>query len=89
MLSIPELELSDDEFLDTMGHIPGFLDISTQDFRAIYHLAHANALERLFQHAHAGNPMCNRTSPLRPDTQLDKAARSFVQQGCTAPAGGG
>jgi CBS-domain-containing membrane protein len=78
---VPELELSDDDILDAMGHIPGYLDISTQDFRAIYHLAHAHALERLFQQVRAGNLMRTEMTPLHPDMRLDEAARTLVKQG--------
>jgi CBS-domain-containing membrane protein len=42
-----ELELSDEDILDAMQHIPGYLDISTEDFRIIYHLAWQHALARL------------------------------------------
>jgi hypothetical protein len=30
-----------------MQHIPGYLDISTEDFRVIYHLAWRHAVARL------------------------------------------
>lgn len=43
----PELELSDEDILDAMAHVPGYIDISTEDFRTIYHLAWRHALERL------------------------------------------
>ena len=36
---VPELELSDEDILDAMRHIPGYIDITTEDFRLIYHLA--------------------------------------------------
>jgi len=42
-----ELELSDEDILDAMQHIPGYLDISTEDFRIIYHLAWQHAMARL------------------------------------------
>ena len=42
-----EIELSDEDILDAMQHIPGYLDISTEDFRIIYHLAWRHAMERL------------------------------------------
>jgi len=45
--TVDELALSDDDILDAMQHIPGYLDISTEDFRIIYHLAWQHALERL------------------------------------------
>ncbi len=43
----PELELSDEDILDAMAHISGYVDISTEDFRAIYHLAWRHAVARL------------------------------------------
>jgi CBS-domain-containing membrane protein len=42
-----ELELSDEDILDALSHIPGYIDISTEDFRTIYHLAWRHAVERL------------------------------------------
>ncbi len=78
---VPELELSDEDILDAMRHIPGYLDISTRDFRAIYHLAHGHALERLFRHVSAGSLMRTGIDPLRPETKLDSAARTLVKQG--------
>lgn len=40
-------ELSDDDILDAMRHIDGYLDISTEDFRIIYQLAWRHAFARL------------------------------------------
>lgn len=42
-----ELELSDEDILDALAHISGYIDISTEDFRAIYHLAWRHAVSRL------------------------------------------
>lgn len=39
--------LSDEDILDAMQHIPGYIDISTEDFRVIYHLAWQHAMQRL------------------------------------------
>jgi CBS-domain-containing membrane protein len=44
-----EPELSDEDIIDAMQHIPGYLDISTEDFRTIYHLAWRHAIARLKQ----------------------------------------
>lgn len=44
-----EPELADEDILDAMQHIPGYLDISTEDFRTIYHLAWRHAIARLKQ----------------------------------------
>jgi CBS-domain-containing membrane protein len=77
---IPELELSDEDILDAMRHIPGYLDITTADFRAIYHLAHRHALDRLFRHVNAGRLMRTGIEPLGTDTRLDDAARLLASQ---------
>lgn len=42
-----EPELTDADILDAMQQIPGYLDISTEDFRIIYHLAWRHAIDRL------------------------------------------
>ena len=39
-----ELELSDEDILDALSHVSGYLDISTEDFRIVYHLAWRHAL---------------------------------------------
>jgi CBS domain-containing membrane protein len=77
---VPELDLSDADILDAMRHIPGYLDISTEDFRAIYHLAHSHSLERLFRHVRAGRLMRTDIKPLHLDTRLDEAAQSLAEQ---------
>jgi CBS domain-containing membrane protein len=77
---VPEVELSDEDILDAMRHIPGYLDISTADFRAIYHLAHRHSLDRLFRHVRASRLMRTGIAPLHPDTRLDEAARSLAEQ---------
>jgi CBS domain-containing membrane protein len=49
-----EPELTDEDILDAMQHIPGYLDISTDDFRIVYHLAWHHAVERLRKHREGG-----------------------------------
>jgi CBS domain-containing protein len=76
-----ELELTDDDILDAMQHIPGYLDISTEDFRAIYHLAHRHALQRMFAGVTAGRLMRSAVPTLQADTTLDIAARTIADSG--------
>jgi CBS-domain-containing membrane protein len=40
-----EIELSDEAILEAMRELPSSLDISTEDFRALYHLAYQRALK--------------------------------------------
>jgi CBS domain-containing membrane protein len=77
---MPELELSDDDILDAMRHIPGYIDITTSDFREVYHLAHHHALDRLFDSIRAGTLMRIGVRPLRPEMRMDEAARTLVGQ---------
>lgn len=79
--SEPEIALSDQDILDAMGEIDGYLDISTADARAVYQLAHRHALERLFQGMSAAKLMRRGISPLSVDARLDTAARALVTQG--------
>ena len=79
--SSPEIELTDDDILDAMQHISGYLDITTEDFRTIYHLAHRHALERLFLGVTAGRLMRTNITPLQPETTLDIAARTLADSG--------
>ena len=44
---VPELELTDEDILDAMQHIPGYLDITMGDFREVYHHAFRHAIDRL------------------------------------------
>lgn len=76
-----ELELSDEDILDAMRNIPGYLDISTEDFRLVYHLAHRHAVERLFKGLRAERLMRTGIQPLSPDLALDQAATAIANQG--------
>lgn len=77
---IPELELNDDDILDAMQHIPGYIDISTEDFRLVYHLAHRHAMERVFRGLRAERLMRTGIKPLAPDLSLDQAAAAIAAQ---------
>jgi CBS domain-containing membrane protein len=79
--STAELELTDADILDAMQHIPGYLDISAEDFRLIYHLAYRHAFERLFVGITAGRLMRNSIKPLQPNMMLDQAAKMLADSG--------
>jgi CBS-domain-containing membrane protein len=81
---IRELELSDDDILDAMREIPGYIDITTTDFRTIYHLAHDHAVERMNSRLCARKLMRSPIQALHPTTPLYQAAGLFVRQGVKA-----
>jgi CBS domain-containing membrane protein len=69
------MELSDEDILAAMANISGYLDITTEDFRALYHLAHQRAVARMFAHIRADRLMRWGVDPVAPDLPLDEAAR--------------
>lgn len=79
--AIPELALNDADILDAMRQVPGYIDITTDDFRVIYHLAHTLAVARLARGLSARTLMRIGISPLDPTAPLAEAARSCVAQG--------
>lgn len=76
-----KFSMSDEDILEAMHQIPGYLDISTGDFRAIYHLAHHQTIDRLFAGVRAEALMRSGFTPLSVDMPLDEAARMIVAQG--------
>ena len=78
-----ELELADEDILDAMQHIPGYLDITTGDFRELYHLAHRHAIDRLLGGLRA-QALMRPVAALAPGMMLDEAARALVASGVKA-----
>jgi CBS-domain-containing membrane protein len=78
---LEEEELTDADILDAMQHIPGYLDITAEDFRAIYRLAHRHALERHFKGVTAGRLMRKGVTPIYQKVTLDVAARNLADSG--------
>ena len=81
MMNEDETELTDADILDAMQHIPGYLDITTEDFRSIYHLAHRHAIERMFKGVTAKQLMRTGIIPLQQSATLDKAAKMLAESG--------
>ncbi len=78
---LDEIELSDLDILDAMRHIPGYLDVSTEDFRLIYHLAHANAIDHLLGGITPASLVRRDLAPLGGDLLMDQAARRIAESG--------
>lgn len=76
-----EETLTDADILDAMRHIPGYLDITTEDFRTIYHLAHRHALQRLFVGVTAARLMRTEVLPIHQEMTLATAARQLADSG--------
>ncbi len=80
-VTVTEIDLNDEDIIDAMRHISGYLDISTDDFRSIYHLAHQHAVGRLVGKVKAEYLMRTGIEPLLPDMYLDEAAKNIVRSG--------
>ena len=76
----PDIDISDDDVRDAMRHIPGYLDITLGDFRALYRLAHDHAVVRTFRHIRADHLMLREIRPVHPEDMLDQAARVMTGQ---------
>ena len=50
----PGIEIKDEDILEAMQAIPGYLDITPGDFKEVYRLAFQHALERLSRAVTAG-----------------------------------
>ncbi len=72
------LSLSEEDILDAMRHIPGYLDITTADFRMLYELAYRHAQERLFGNIQASQLM-RRLAPLPQELPLDQAVLRMAE----------
>jgi CBS-domain-containing membrane protein len=67
------VELTDEDCYEAMRRIPGYLDISLEDFREVYRLALDHAAERLTGGLRARDLMAQQTLALSPDLPLDQA----------------
>lgn len=79
-------ELTEDDVAEAMGDIPGYLDISPQDFRELYRASATHALARL-----AGNPMARSLMrvggpALEPHQYLPEAVAQMVDHGVKSAA---
>lgn len=75
------VELSDEDIYDAMSRISGYVDITTEDFREIYHLAFRHAAESLMGRTCARDLMQPVRQTVSPEMGLDKAARTMARHG--------
>jgi CBS domain-containing membrane protein len=72
------IELTDEDCYEAMRQIPGYLDISVEDFRALYRLAVEHAAERLMGGHRARQLMTRQPLTLDPEWPLDRAVRDLA-----------
>ena len=84
--SIANTDISDEDVLDAMQQIPGYLDITTGDFRMLYGLAREHALERMFARVRTDGLMRTDVKPVRDGAEIVRVGRGRATRRPPAPA---
>jgi len=77
----PGLDLKEEDILEAMRAIPGYLDITPGDFKEIYRLAFQHALERLSRDVSAAEIMTTDVVAVYPDTPVAEVAAAMGKRG--------
>jgi CBS domain-containing membrane protein len=77
----PRIEIKDEDILEAMRAIPGYLDITPGDFNEVYRLAFQHALERLSRAVTAAEIMTTDVVAVNPDTPLAEVAAAMGRRG--------
>ncbi len=75
------IDLKDEDIFEAMKSIPGYLDITPGDFKEVYRLAYAHALERLSRAVTAREIMTREVVSVHPDTPLAEVAAAMGGRG--------
>jgi CBS domain-containing protein len=73
--------LEEQDILEAMKRIPGYLDITPGDFKEVYQLAYHHALERLRREVTAGEIMTREVVTVQIDTPLADVAQAMGHRG--------
>ena len=77
----PGIEIKEEDILEAMRAIPGYLDITPGDFKEIYRLAFQHALERLSRDVTAAEIMTKDVVAVHPDTPVAEVAAAMGRRG--------
>jgi CBS domain-containing protein len=75
------VDISEDDILEAMKHIRGYLDITPGDFREVYGFAYQHAYERLTRGVKARDVLTREVVTVRKDTPLTEVADSMALRG--------
>lgn len=75
------LEISDKDILEAMKDIPGYIDITTGDFKELYRLASRHSLKRISQSIKAGDIMTVEVIAVKRETPLKEVAELMAEKG--------
>ena len=77
----PGIEIKEEDILEAMRAIPGYLDITPGDFKEVYRLAFQHALERLSRAVTAAEIMTTDVVTVAPDTPVAEVAAAMGRRG--------
>jgi CBS domain-containing protein len=77
----PGIEIKEEDILEAMRAIPGYLDITPGDFKEVYRLAFQHALERLSRAVTAAEIMTTDVVAVNPDTPVVEVAAAMGRRG--------
>ena len=77
----PGVDLKEEDILEAMRAIPGYLDITPGDFNEVYRLAFQHALERLSRDITAAEIMTRDVVTVNPDTPVADVAAAMGWRG--------
>ena len=75
------VDMSDEDILDAMKSIPGYLDITPGDFKEIFRYAYRHAIERIAQSLVAKDVMTVKLITVTLDTSLKETAAKMATHG--------
>ena len=74
-----EVTLSEGDIRAAMEAVPAYIDITSADFREIYHLAFEHALHRLSQAIRVGDLLERDVVTVQPDTPLPEVTALMIR----------
>jgi CBS domain-containing membrane protein len=77
----PGLDIKEEDILEAMRAIPGYLDITPGDFKEVYRLAFQHALERLSREVTAAEIMTTDVVTVAPGTPVAEVAAAMGRRG--------
>ncbi|MEN8264220.1 MAG: CBS domain-containing protein [Nitrospirota bacterium] len=81
-MDIPfDLTISDEDIYAAMKNIPGYLDITTGDFKELYRLTYRHAVKRIAQSVKAADIMTEEVVTAKRGTPLKEVAKVMAEQG--------
>lgn len=78
---VSAVDISDEDIYAAMKDIPGYLDITSGDFKEIYRLAFGHALERITQSFKARDIMSKKVFSIRKEAPIKEVAELMALKG--------